>query len=573
MFGPDGPARIAVSVFQNDASHATVSSDEASRRCAREVADRFAQLRDAGARPGEMALLLGSMTRASLYQEALREAGLEEHRGRRVGFRPEPGGPAGGPVVARGREPRRLRGALPGAGLRAVRAFRRCPSRARHDGRLGGRKATAKAKVTMAVLAPVSLSLAASSGVRRTAGFPSGAERSRAALALARRCLRAFRAPRGARRARRRRCGASSRTAAWRIGSSLRGPTAWRAQGNFNKACVVVEELARDELRHRRCGAAPIRRLPRPGQGGAGRAGVPRCRLRAHHDGAYLQGAGVSPCGRGRAEGRLSAEHASPPFFVENIGEGTLRGCGVDAPWLGGQDGGEAAQAGRGRWTSRGSRRCRWTSRAEAERAFGSSCRRRGSARRWPRIPPPRSARRRGASCTWPSRARAARLLLAHEGEREDPRTATGDTWVTGDVFDALGWAMGEGASVAMVDFGGRAPARVASRAGYSPRLRDDEMGEGEGASCRPRRPQWRTAAPTGRGASGPTRGSSPKLRRRTLPLPSSRLSAARARRGPGARAAQLRAGGAVLLHVAFGRAPPQRRGGRRGRRGRRSVA
>lgn len=48
MFGPDGPARIAVSVFQNDASHATVSSDEASRRCAREVADRFAQLRDAG---------------------------------------------------------------------------------------------------------------------------------------------------------------------------------------------------------------------------------------------------------------------------------------------------------------------------------------------------------------------------------------------------------------------------------------------------------------------------------------------------------------------------------------------
>ena len=27
MFGPDGPARIAVSVFQNDASHATVSSD------------------------------------------------------------------------------------------------------------------------------------------------------------------------------------------------------------------------------------------------------------------------------------------------------------------------------------------------------------------------------------------------------------------------------------------------------------------------------------------------------------------------------------------------------------------
>ena len=36
-------------------------------------------------------------------------------------------------------------------------------------------------------------------------------------------------------------------------------------------------------------------------------------------------------------------------------------------------------------------------------------------------------------------------------------------TWVTGDVFDALGWAMDDGASVAMMDFGGRAPARVAS--------------------------------------------------------------------------------------------------------------
>ncbi|MFR5827810.1 MAG: hypothetical protein ACLUE1_01400 [Adlercreutzia equolifaciens] len=51
------------------------------------VAERFAQLRG-GRRAREMALLLGTMTRASVYQEALRDAGFE-HRDGRIGVRPE----------------------------------------------------------------------------------------------------------------------------------------------------------------------------------------------------------------------------------------------------------------------------------------------------------------------------------------------------------------------------------------------------------------------------------------------------------------------------------------------------
>ena len=136
VFEGDGPARIAVSVFQNDGSRATVSSEELSARCAREVAERFAQLREAGARPGEMALLLGTMTRASVYQEALRDAGFESivTGGSGFGQSAEAQLVATLLLVAVNRDDR---GTLPGARLRSVRAFRRCSSRARHNGRLG----------------------------------------------------------------------------------------------------------------------------------------------------------------------------------------------------------------------------------------------------------------------------------------------------------------------------------------------------------------------------------------------------------------------------------------------------
>lgn len=159
---------------------------------------------------------------------------------------------------------------------------------------------------------------------------------------------------------------------------------------------------------------------------------------------------------------------------------------------------------------------------------------------------------------------RASRSLQLVMRVSAKPEDGYGDTWVTGDVFDALGWPMGEGASISMVDFGGRAPARVTAER-LLVEMQDDEMGEGEGALAGEEK--WRTEDPTGRGANGPTRGSSPKLRRRTFPL-SFWFRCASTPEDPGARSAQLRARGALLLHVAFRRAPPQRRGGRRYRRG-----
>lgn len=54
-----------------------VSSQEAATCAARHIALHFAGLRDRGARVKDMALLLGGMTRASIYADALREQGME----------------------------------------------------------------------------------------------------------------------------------------------------------------------------------------------------------------------------------------------------------------------------------------------------------------------------------------------------------------------------------------------------------------------------------------------------------------------------------------------------------------
>lgn len=72
----DGGAlpRVALSVLQRP--HRGVTTDAARREVAREVADRFAALRDAGARVGDMVLLLGKMSGAHVYAAALREAGI-----------------------------------------------------------------------------------------------------------------------------------------------------------------------------------------------------------------------------------------------------------------------------------------------------------------------------------------------------------------------------------------------------------------------------------------------------------------------------------------------------------------
>lgn len=77
LFEAEGRAvrpRVSVAVAQRPWSGVpgSVTLDAS----ARAIADHFAELAAAGARAGEMVLLLGSMTRAHLYAEALRERGL-----------------------------------------------------------------------------------------------------------------------------------------------------------------------------------------------------------------------------------------------------------------------------------------------------------------------------------------------------------------------------------------------------------------------------------------------------------------------------------------------------------------
>ncbi len=54
-----------------------VTAADAKRACARAVARRFSALRDDGHAPGDMVVLLGRMSRAGMYAEALREEGFE----------------------------------------------------------------------------------------------------------------------------------------------------------------------------------------------------------------------------------------------------------------------------------------------------------------------------------------------------------------------------------------------------------------------------------------------------------------------------------------------------------------
>ena len=104
---------------------------------------------------------------------------------------------------------------------------------------------------------------------------------------------------------------------------------------------------------------------------------------------------------------------------------------------------------------------------AEAERAFGAlSAAQFGAA--LVHIPPPRE-REEARRLMYVALTRASRSLLLAMRVSAKIEDGYESTWVTGDVFDALGWAMDDGASVAMMDFGGRAPAGWRA-SGFSPR-------------------------------------------------------------------------------------------------------
>ena len=168
---------------------------------------------------------------------------------------------------------------------------------------------------------------------------------------------------------------------------------------------------------------------------------------------------------------------SAPSFFVENIGEATY----VAAAWMP-----------HGSWDKTAAKLRSWARAldeegpavpmeepAEAERAFCTlPAARFGAALATYSAVQEREEARRLMYVALTRASRSLQLVMRVSAKPED---GYGDTWVTGDVFDALGWPMGEGASISMVDFGGRAPARVTAER-LLVETQDDEMGEGEGA-------------------------------------------------------------------------------------------
>ena len=464
MFGPDGPARIAVSVFQNDASHATVSSDEASRRCAREVADRFAQLRDAGARPGEMALLLGSMTRASLYQEALREAGLESIVAGGSGFGQSPEAQLVALLlrVAVNRDDTEALYPVLASELFAISDDALLALATTDAWAAGDESGYPRQSIARGFF-----------GREEDGAFPLGAD-DRAALALTRRCLRSFvrHAVREGAASALRRLFADSGLAD-RL--QLEGANGMARAGNFNKACVIVEGLERDG-----CGIADVSRrysdyiaLAKEAPGALACLDADFVRIMTVHTSKGLEfpHVAVAELKDGYPGG------SAPSFFVENIGEATY----VAAAWMP-----------HGSWDKTAAKLRSWARAldeegpavpmeepAEAERAFCTlpAARFGAALATYSAVQEHEEARR----LMYVALTRASRSLQLVMRVSAKPEDGYGDTWVTGDVFDALGWPMGEGASISMVDFGGRAPARVTAER-LLVEMQDDEMGEGEGA-------------------------------------------------------------------------------------------
>ena len=245
--------------------------------------------------------------------------------------------------------------------------------------------------------------------------------------------------------------------------------------GNFNKACVIVEGLERDG-----CGIADVSRrysdyiaLAKEAPGALTCLDADFVRIMTVHTSKGLEfpHVAVAELKDGYPGG------SAPSFFVENIGEATY----VAAAWMP-----------HGSWDKTAAKLRSWARAldekgpaapmeepAEAERAFCTlPAARFGAALATYSAVQEREEARRLMYVALTRASRSLQLVMRVSAKPED---GYGDTWVTGDVFDALGWPMGEGASISMVDFGGRAPARVTAER-LLVEMQDDEMGEGEGA-------------------------------------------------------------------------------------------
>ncbi len=73
----ENPRLVLDIVHCSNATKTRVNIDVGREFAARRIAERFAKLHEDGAQPGDMVLLLGGMTHADVYADALREAGLE----------------------------------------------------------------------------------------------------------------------------------------------------------------------------------------------------------------------------------------------------------------------------------------------------------------------------------------------------------------------------------------------------------------------------------------------------------------------------------------------------------------
>lgn len=244
--------------------------------------------------------------------------------------------------------------------------------------------------------------------------------------------------------------------------------------GNFNKACVIVEGLERDG-----CGIADVSRrysdyiaLAKEAPGALTCLDADFVRIMTVHTSKGLEfpHVAVAELKDGYPGG------SAPSFFVENIGEATY----VAAAWMP-----------HGSWDKTAAKLRSWARAldeedpavpmeepAEAERAFCTlPAARFGAALATYSAVQEREEARRLMYVALTRASRSLQLVMRVSAKPED---GYGDTWVTGDVFDALGWPMGEGASISMVDFGGRAPARVTAER-LLVETQDEEMGEGEG--------------------------------------------------------------------------------------------
>ncbi|WP_304426989.1 UvrD-helicase domain-containing protein [uncultured Adlercreutzia sp.] len=446
----DGGAypRIHIEALHNDTTKETVSSDEAVERAARDIAEHFAALHSRGARPGEMALLLGSMKKAEVYQRALREAGLESlvSGGSGFGKSPEAALVAALLRVAKNRDD-----------SEALYQVLASPLFALDDDVLlvlATKDALAQGESLDWPRQPLSAGFFAPDRDVVEAAFGLSDDEMRA-LSAARTMLGRFlaRVPR---------CGASSSVRGLLAESGLldrlqsRGVEGLAQAANYNKACVIVDELERGSL-----GAADLSRryadyiaLAKEAPGSLATLDADFVQIMTVHasKGLEFPHVAVAELKDGFSRGIM------PAFMVENIGDETY----LAAKYL-------PACAGKAN-----ADKCMKFDRPDDEvaglplldgesapRAYAAESAGRFMRRLLAYLV--RQEREEARRLLYVALTRASKSLMLVLRYGKKCREGYGGSWITEDVHDALSWPLDASPSVTMVDFGGKAKARVVS--------------------------------------------------------------------------------------------------------------